>query len=130
MTKFIKPAFLFVVTIVMVNMLTWISNAASTHPTITTSFYTVSYTTLIILYGLIIEYVRLFRRELNINKFLLVVAVLLLILNYVPSLTLHNMANIPIMKYFAEPMMYGAGKVIVGIVTGMMVVRSILSSPH
>jgi hypothetical protein len=130
MTKVIKPTLLFVITIIIVNALTWIQNAASSHPTIATSFYTLSYTTIIICYGLIIEYVRLSRSELKINKSLLVVAVVLLILNYVPSLTLHNMVNISIIKYFAEPMMYGAGRVIVGIVTGMLVIRSILSSPR
>jgi hypothetical protein len=125
MNKAIKSLLLAIIIIVIVNILTRISDAMSANPSLYTNGYTLSYTTLIILSGAIIESFSITRWEISINKFLLGFTVPLIVINYMPTLSLHDMLYTPVLAYIFQPMEYGAGRVIVGVVTGMFIIRSI-----
>lgn len=124
--KLVKPLVIALVTLIVVNVLTWIWYRSSASPSFYMNGNVISYITLNIGYGAFLEWMRIGRSEFRIHKPLLFVSVLLLIANYIPHLTLIHYASFPLLKYIAHPLMYGAGKVIIGIVTGMLVVRSVI----
>lgn len=130
MTKYWKPAFLIVFTIVVCNLLLWIQVAGSSSNSLLTNKYTLSYTTVIILYGFIIESVRTSGKELRINILLLCVSILLLVFNYMPIRPLYNTIQLPIINYLTAPMVdSNSARVIIGVMTGILIARSIFSHP-
>ncbi|MDF2662308.1 MAG: hypothetical protein K0Q94_5099 [Paenibacillus sp.] len=128
MNRLTKPIMLVLLTLLFSNALLWLQKAMILNPNPYTNGYTISYTTLIVAYGFAIEWIGNERKYIRVRKGLLGLSLGMLVFNYVPLLTLHSTIWVPVISIFTEPMTFPAGRVIVGIGTGMVASRSLLSS--